>query len=532
MKSVEKRIVFVSHFDIDEKQIDLLNKSKPAAKMFSDLHRWVKVEYGDKLWNEFCLLTHIMDKQPNHFNIWDMPLFSGIYIESLIANLSPETRTLFINNINETNRQAVIEKIDGFKPTHLFLSTTFYLGLGHVHKVLDEFSGFSHIPIVLGGNGIYKELSADLEHDVISDLPKNVYCVNSRYGEREIADILKGEIEKHPDNRIIKHQESEDRNQTAYDPDRWSINFNKVNMNHTLMPIRTSMGCMFNCAFCSYPVVGGGFYEKDIRITLKQLKVLTQKQIKAVHFLDDTLNVPLKRFKLLLKGMLDNDLTNFDVHSFVRCQYLDEETVRQMKQCGWSACLLGIESGSDVILKNMNKNATVEKFQVGINLLKKYDIVTFAAIIVGFPGETEATVQETIDFLNQSGVDFCYVQPFYYLHNSPIHQQRAKYGLSGKGLQWEHNTMNSGECMKMLNEVFFQVTGPIYANEEWAMWEYIYFKFKGYDLEFYKKFRRFINTLRANDIKKYHGIEATYSKMLLEADFLQNVNSAISAPLR
>jgi anaerobic magnesium-protoporphyrin IX monomethyl ester cyclase len=523
---MEKRIAFISHFDIDEKQIDISNKSKPAAKMFSDLHRWVKVEYGGRLWNEFSLLNHIMNQELNNqLNIWDMPLFSGIYIESLIANVCPETRTLFINNINETNKKEIIEKINRFEPTHLFLSTTFYLGLGHIHKVLEEFSQFSHIPIILGGNGIYKELSSDLDAHIISNVPRNVYCVNSRYGEKEIADILKGEIEKNPNNRILKHQESEDVSQGDYNPDQWSINYNKVSVNYNLMPIRTTIGCKFKCAFCSYPAVGGGFYETNINITLEQLKVLNQKQIKAVHFLDDTLNVPLKRFKFLLKGMLKNDLTNFDIYSFIRCQYLDEETVREMKQCGWSACLLGIESGSDLILENMNKNATVEKFQSGIDLLKKYDIATFAAIIVGFPGETEATVQETIEFLNKSGVDFCYVQPFYYLHNSPIHQQREKYGLSGRGLQWKHDTMNSDECMKMLNEIFFHVTGPIYANEEWAMWEFIYFKFKGYDLDFYRKFRRVINTLRANDIKKYHSaIKATYSRMLSEDDFLQNVN--------
>ena len=73
----------------------------------------------------------------------------------------------------------------------------------------------------------------------------------------------------------------------------------------------------------------------------------------------------------------------------------------KLKKLGWEACLLGIESGSNKILKNMNKATKTEWYTKGIALLKKYDIKTFSAIIIGYPGETLETIQETIDFITK-----------------------------------------------------------------------------------------------------------------------------------
>ena len=103
-----------------------------------------------------------------------------------------------------------------------------------------------------------------------------------------------------------------------------------------------------------------------------------------------------------------------------------------MRQCGFRAVLLGLESGSEKILRNMNKRATPSEYLRGINILRNHGILTFGAVMVGFPGEDETTISETRDFLNGSGLDFCYLQPFYYLHNSPIHGLREQFKLEGE----------------------------------------------------------------------------------------------------
>jgi p-methyltransferase len=155
----------------------------------------------------------------------------------------------------------------------------------------------------------------------------------------------------------------------------------------------------------------------------------------------------------------------------------------------------------------MNKRTTAAQYWPGIALLRDAGIVTFGALIIGFPGETEDTIAETVLFLNASGLDFCYVQPFYYLHNSPVHRQRDEYGLQGEGLVWKHATMNSEECLDHLDWMFREVTGPAYANEEYAMWELIYFHYKGFDTEHYRDYRQMINSIRAINLESREEAE-------------------------
>ena len=68
--------------------------------------------------------------------------------------------------------------------------------------------------------------------------------------------------------------------------------------------------------------------------------------------------------------------------------------------------LLGIESGNQGQLDRMNKKVMLEQLEYGILLLKKYSILTIGLFIVGFPGETENTVQDTVAFIQRLKPDF------------------------------------------------------------------------------------------------------------------------------
>jgi len=527
------RFAIVSHMDLNPKFINLDDLSESVAKMQSELQRWFKIEYENVLWDEFLFMSQILNKKPDEFNIWEMSLFSGLHLKSTIKKIKPDAQTLNIDYISKYNLDEKLNEIEKFKPDYLLLSATFYLTHAHLNESLKIFRGkFSDLKIIIGGNFIFKELFMDPKKKFTRRIPKNVYLVNSRYGELELGNILDGELEKHPENKVIENLTSKENTDKKYlyDVSGWAVDFDLIDHQSSIAPMRTAVGCTFRCAFCSYPTVGGNFSTGEIDTVINQLKSLHRRNVKQVHFMDDTLNVPLDRFKVLLEKMIKEKLTNFKIYSFLRCQYLDEETTAMMGEIGWDAVLLGIESGSNTILKNMKKGAVIEKYEKGIEWLKAYNIKTFGAIIVGFPGETMETVQESVDFLNRSKLDFTYVQPFYFLHNSPIYKNQEKYGLTGKGMQWAHRTMNSAQTMEILNNIFFEVQGPLHANEEYAMWEYVYFIYKGFDLQFYIDYRRMINSIRADSIKKYHDIDRPYKHHLSLKDFLSRYEIPSRAP--
>ena len=75
-------------------------------------------------------------------------------------------------------------------------------------------------------------------------------------------------------------------------------------------------------------------------------------------------------------------------------------------------------------------------------MLKDRNIITYSTFIAGFPGETEQTIQNTIDFIRETGPRFYSMEPYYHDPKVPIAQESEKYGLQGSGYSWKHNTMD------------------------------------------------------------------------------------------
>ena len=121
---------------------------------------------------------------------------------------------------------------------------------------------------------------------------------------------------------------------------------------------------------------------------------------------------------------------------------ISDDIAEKMKRSGCMGVMMGIESASPEMLKNMNKHINLNTAKQVFKILKKADIITYAMFIVGFPGETEATINQTIDFINEAKPDFYALSPWNYNTEAPIYNQREKYGLFGQGNNWHHNTMH------------------------------------------------------------------------------------------
>jgi len=85
--------------------------------------------------------------------------------------------------------------------------------------------------------------------------------------------------------------------------------------------------------------------------------------VEALIFIDDTFNLPVKRFKEILHILKEY---KFRWYSFFRAQYCDEETAQLMKESGCDGVYLGIESSNETILKNMDKKTTSRQNREGI----------------------------------------------------------------------------------------------------------------------------------------------------------------------
>jgi p-methyltransferase len=93
--------------------------------------------------------------------------------------------------------------------------------------------------------------------------------------------------------------------------------------------------------------------------------------------------------------------------------------------------------------------------------------------VVGFPGETPETVNNTIKFINETAPDTFTVNHWSYLHATPIHRRAAEFNLSGDGFNWSHNTMSSQEAMDSADRMFEEVTEaawmPVNGLDFWGV---------------------------------------------------------------
>jgi radical SAM superfamily enzyme YgiQ (UPF0313 family) len=264
---------------------------------------------------------------------------------------------------------------------------------------------------------------------------------------------------------------------------------------------RTARSCAFNCAFCNYPTRTGRLSLASVAAVEHELDSLRELgSVKSVVFIDDTFNVPLERFKEICRLMLRKQY-GFRWFSYFRCSNSDDEAIELMAQSGCTGVFLGIESGSPSILRNMNKAATVDKYERGIERLRRHGILTFASFIVGFPGETAQTLDETQSFIERTAPDYYRAQLWYDETGTPIESQRAKYGISGQGFVWTHETMESLEAMDHVDRIFLSTRDSLWLPQwSYDFWIVPYLLDRGLSLSQLRAFMTVANELLRAEI--------------------------------
>ena len=259
--------------------------------------------------------------------------------------------------------------------------------------------------------------------------------------------------------------------------------------------LRTAKSCPFSCAFCGFPARAGKYKYLDVGLVEQELNAIRERDtVTTLTFIDDTFNVPKARFKEMLRMMIKNQY-GFKWNCFYRSDHGDEEAIELMGEAGCEGVFLGVESGSDAMLEKMNKTARRKDYRAAIPLLRDAGISTYASLIIGFPGETYETVQETIDFIEESQPDFFRAQLWYCDPLTPIWEEREKYSIKGSGFRWSHRTMDSDTACDLIDRIFLcaekSVWLPQFGFEQWSTF---YLQRKGMPMH---KIRAFLKCFNA-----------------------------------
>jgi radical SAM superfamily enzyme YgiQ (UPF0313 family) len=164
--------------------------------------------------------------------------------------------------------------------------------------------------------------------------------------------------------------------------------------------VMTSRGCPWACTFCGAETTWGrGFRGQSVPYVLDALgKAVARAPVKMLQIKDDTFTTNRRRVLDLCRGIRERGLS-FLWSCDTRVDVLSDELLREMRLAGCERLSLGVESGAQEILAQIDKKITVEKIIESTELAKKYGIKVRYYMMLGNRGETEATFRETLAFL-------------------------------------------------------------------------------------------------------------------------------------
>ncbi len=171
--------------------------------------------------------------------------------------------------------------------------------------------------------------------------------------------------------------------------------------NFPIAPIITSRGCPFNCTFCAGHIVSGKkIRQRSVNNVIEEIKTLTENYgIKEIHIIDDNFAM-YKEYVMEFCKRLSKEKINISwaTPNGIRVDRLDKEMLTAMKESGYYLASVGIEFGSDRMLKRVKKGLTKKKIIEGINLIKDAGLDIAGFFIIGYIGETKEEIKETIKF--------------------------------------------------------------------------------------------------------------------------------------
>ncbi len=156
--------------------------------------------------------------------------------------------------------------------------------------------------------------------------------------------------------------------------------------------IITTHGCPFNCDFCSRPVFGSLFRRRNLDPVIDEIEQIRQLGYDSLWIADDSFTLNLKYLKEFCRRMAGR---NIEWSCLSRVNGIEPGIARMMKAAGCRRVYLGLESGSQETLALMNKKATLQEGINAVQLFHEAGIEVAAFFIVGYPGETVSSIEET-----------------------------------------------------------------------------------------------------------------------------------------
>jgi radical SAM superfamily enzyme YgiQ (UPF0313 family) len=201
--------------------------------------------------------------------------------------------------------------------------------------------------------------------------------------------------------------------------------------------IMGSRGCPFQCTYCASKNMWGRRvrYRSAQNIIDEIRRVKQQFGTTQFSFEDDSFTTNPKLIGEFCRQLISRRL-GISWSAITRINLLSEELISQMKRAGCNHIRVGIESGSDKVLKSTKKGITVEQMRAGAKILHRQGIYWSAYFMMGLPCETEEDILDTVKLMKEIKPDYCTLSIFTPYPGTEIFEELKQQGLVSEDMDW------------------------------------------------------------------------------------------------
>ncbi len=269
----------------------------------------------------------------------------------------------------------------------------------------------------------------------VSVLPEFDYAVVDYANGKPLAEIAgvsylqDGKCVHNPDAPQIQNLDALPHVTDVYKRDLDVTKYNVPFLLHPYVSLYTTRGCPAQCTFCLWPqTLSGHPWRKrstdDVAAEMAKVKAYWP-EVKEFFFDDDTFNIQKARTIELCAKLKPLGLT----WSCTSRVTTDFDTLKAMKEAGCRLLIVGYESGDQQILKNIKKGATIERARQFTKDCHKLGLVIHGDFILGLPGETRETINNTIAFAKELDVETIQVSVAHAYPGTELYDYAVKNGF-------------------------------------------------------------------------------------------------------
>lgn len=337
------------------------------------------------------------------------------------------------------SKEDVLRRIKLFKPDILAFRVETY----HFHDTLEWIRYLklsTGLPVIVGGINMdlypletmaHKEIDFGLAGEAIFTLPEFISCLENSVSYTHIPGLYwreDGQIKYNPPKSTTVDFDLYPFPARHLLPNEVYHSFVSQVKNFTIMITQT--GCPYKCRFCAITAISK-YRSPAYRVRSWENVVSEIEQcyydfgIREIDIFDATFFINKQRDIKICEELIKRGIKiTWTCRS--RVDVVDEEILRIASKSGCRMIFWGIESGVQKVLNAVNKNIKLEQTMYAIKLAKKYGIRNLGFLMIGNPEDTVSTVQQTIKFAKQLGLDYVQICRTIAKPSTELHEELIK----------------------------------------------------------------------------------------------------------